>query len=77
MSFVEPIWWRRAPGRRGITRHFLVDQTRWRAFEYVIGVNPGKVSLIFACQDAWRRLRPFPRNWAARDDAALLELCGL
>jgi len=75
--FMDPIWWRRAPGPRGITRHFRVGESAWRAFEYVIGVNPGKVSLIFACQDVWRRLRPFPADWATRDDAALLELSGI
>lgn len=74
MGFMEPIWWRRAPGRRGITRHFFVNEIPWRAFEYMIA---GKVSLIFACQDAWRRLRPFPCDWAAHDDAALLKLSGI
>lgn len=76
MSNLGPIWWRRAPGIRGITRHFLVNQVRWRVFEYAIGVGPTAVSLIFACQTAWRRLCPFPSDWAIRDDAALSELSG-
>ena len=74
MSGTVPLWWRRAPGVRGITRHFLVNHISWRAFEYGIGVSPRKVNLIFACQTAWRQLRPFPSDWALRDDAALAAL---
>jgi hypothetical protein len=76
MSYSEPIWWRRAPGLRGITRYLLVDQVRWRAFEYVLDSIPRNVSLIFACETAWRRLRTFPFDWANQDDAALLALGG-
>ena len=74
MSKVEPVWWRRAPGLRGRTRRFLINHIQWRAFEYRVASSAGEVSLMFACDTAWRRVRKFPANWADQDDASLRQL---
>ena len=75
MSVADPLWWRRGPGIRGVTRHFVINLIKWRAFESAIGAGAGNVSLIFASDAIWRRVRPFPSDWAERDDAALIALC--
>jgi hypothetical protein len=53
----------------------IVEDVAWRIFEYAEGTDhPGDVSLIFACDAAWRRIRAFPSDWAEYDDAALFAL---
>lgn len=75
MSVTDPLWWRRGPGIRGLTRHFVINLINWRAFELAIGAGFRDVSLIFASDSAWRRVRIFPSDWADRDDAVLIALC--
>ena len=76
MGGTEPLWWRRGPGVRGITRLFVINRVQWRAFEYAIGTGLTNIWLMFASEGVWRRVRPFPANWAEQDDAALIGICG-
>jgi len=49
----------------------------WRVFEYLCAFDPpGDLSLIFANDAAWRRIRVFPADWATRDDSTLFALSG-
>ena len=77
MSASEPLWWRRGPGIRGITRFLVINRVQWRAFEFAIGTGLNNVWLMFASDRAWRRVRPFPANWAEQDDTALIRLSGV
>jgi hypothetical protein len=49
----------------------------WRVFEYLCAFDPpGDLSLIFANDAAFRRIRVFPADWATRDDSTLFALSG-
>jgi hypothetical protein len=58
-----------------VTRRIIVDGVMWRVFEFLGPFYlPGENSLVFVSDDAWRLIRTFPVDWAARDDAALFAL---
>ena len=72
---INSVWWdARGSRRRGTTRTFVIDDVAWRVFEYAPAKCPGDVSLMFACESAWRRIRTFPADWADHDDAGLFGL---
>ena len=62
-------------GPRGKVRPIIIGDRPWQVFEYIDNrPRPAQVSLMFACDTSWRRLRTFPADWRNLDDDVLADL---